>query len=62
MWDPQHRTTLQASTVCYRDRFTFFFTLYYFIYLLSIILLYYLDYTLYVYMDPMQRIREILAV
>jgi hypothetical protein len=33
-----------------------FFTLYYFIYLLSIILLYYLYYTLYVYMGPIQRV------
>jgi hypothetical protein len=23
MWDPQHLTTLQASTACYRDRFIF---------------------------------------
>jgi hypothetical protein len=24
MWDPQHLTTLQASTGCYRDSFTFY--------------------------------------
>jgi hypothetical protein len=26
MWDPQHLTTLQASTACYRESFTFTFT------------------------------------
>jgi hypothetical protein len=24
MWEPQHLTTLWASTACYRDTFTFF--------------------------------------
>jgi hypothetical protein len=24
MWDPRHLTTLQASTACYTDSFTFF--------------------------------------
>jgi hypothetical protein len=27
MWEPQHLTTLWASTACYRDTFTFTFTL-----------------------------------
>jgi hypothetical protein len=26
MWDPRRRTTLRASTACYRDSFTFTFT------------------------------------
>jgi hypothetical protein len=26
MWEPQHLTTLGASTACYRDTFTFFFS------------------------------------
>jgi hypothetical protein len=25
MWDPQHLATLEASTACYGDSFTFFF-------------------------------------
>jgi hypothetical protein len=29
MWDPQRLTTLWAFTACYRDSFTFFFTLRY---------------------------------
>jgi hypothetical protein len=26
MWDPQHLTTLEASTVCYQDSFNYFLT------------------------------------
>jgi hypothetical protein len=28
MWEPQHLTTLWASTACYRDNFTFYFFFY----------------------------------
>jgi hypothetical protein len=27
MWDPQRLTTLWASTACYKDSFTFYFTI-----------------------------------
>jgi hypothetical protein len=34
MWEPRRLTTLWASTVCYRDTFTFFTTHYYYYYII----------------------------